>query len=135
MGHKFRVVVRRYFPTIDFHRVGKGTDTLVSLRDSLNTRMLQAITPHLNITYELHEAWDGEWGALGSDGNWSGLVGTLQHQKADFSTTITPTAPRLLVMEHIRIYASDPFIIISAKPRPLAPSQALITPFTGEFKS
>ncbi|KAK3858319.1 hypothetical protein Pcinc_035489 [Petrolisthes cinctipes] len=101
--------------------------------DSLNTRMLEAISSALNFTYVMHESYDGNWGSEGVDGNWTGLVGELQHNIADFSTTITPTAPRLKVMRHVRIYASDPFVLLSTTPQNLPQYLALITPFTGKM--
>lgn len=83
--------------------------------------------------YVIREPKDGEWGMLLEGGNWTGLVGTLQQEEADFSTTITPTAPRLLAMEQARIYTRDPFVITSMKPRRLPHFLALVTPFTGEI--
>lgn len=131
MGHNFRIVARFYFPTIDYTRDTDEKGTTVTLRDSLNARMLVAIAAKLNFTYVIREPKDGEWGLLLEGGNWTGLVGTLQQEEADFSTTITPTAPRLLAMEQARIYTRDPFVITSMKPRRLPHFLALVTPFTG----
>ena len=50
MGHKFRVVTIKYFPTIDHEPEGDAQDTRVRLKDSLNTRMLGSIALHLNFT-------------------------------------------------------------------------------------
>ncbi|XP_045118928.1 probable glutamate receptor isoform X2 [Portunus trituberculatus] len=132
-GHKFRVVTIKYFPTIDHEPEGAGgLDTRVRLRDSLNTRMLVDIARHLNFTYETHEPLDRQWGSDLGGGNWTGLVGTLQRQEADFSTTITPTAARLLIMRHSKIYASDPFVIVSLKTQTKAEHMAIAKPFPGE---
>ncbi|XP_063840777.1 glutamate receptor ionotropic, kainate 3-like [Scylla paramamosain] len=132
-GHKFRVVTIKYFPTIDHEPEGAGgLDTRVRLKDSLNTRMLVDIARHLNFTYETHEPLDRQWGSDLGEGNWSGLVGTLQRQEADFSTTITPTAERLLIMRHSKIYASDPFVLVSLKTQAKAEHMAIVKPFPGE---
>ncbi|XP_069970466.1 glutamate receptor U1 isoform X2 [Penaeus vannamei] len=131
MGHNFRIVARFYFPTIDYTRDTDVNGTTVTLRDSLNARMLVTIAAKLNFTYVIREPKDREWGALLEGGNWTGLVGTLQQEEADFSMTITPTAPRLLAMDQARIYTRDPFVIVSMKPRRLPHFLALVTPFTG----
>ncbi|ROT82096.1 Variant Ionotropic Glutamate Receptor [Penaeus vannamei] len=102
MGHNFRIVARFYFPTIDYTRDTDVNGTTVTLRDSLNARMLVTIAAKLNFTYVIREPKDREWGALLEGGNWTGLVGTLQQEEADFSMTITPTAPRLLAMDQAR---------------------------------
>lgn len=50
MGHNFRIVARFYFPTIDYTRDTDEKGTTVTLRDSLNARMLVAIAAKLNFT-------------------------------------------------------------------------------------
>ena len=37
----------------------------------------------MNFTYYLSKPPDGEWGAIQSDGTWSGMVNELQQQRAD----------------------------------------------------
>lgn len=49
-GHQFRVVTRRYFPTIDFEREGEGKNLRVRPLDSVNTRMIEVMARHLNFT-------------------------------------------------------------------------------------
>ena len=38
----------------------------------------------MNFTYTLGKPPDGQWGAKQDDGSWSGMVGELQNQRADF---------------------------------------------------
>ncbi|KAG7162300.1 Glutamate receptor-like 22, partial [Homarus americanus] len=83
--------------------------------------------------YELREPLDREWGSAVGDGNWTGIVGTLQHQQADFSLDLTLTESRSRVMDYSRVYYQDPMIIVSPKPTPLPRHLALTRPFEGEL--
>lgn len=82
--------------------------------------------------YELVEPPDGQWGVVDDSGNWSGIVGMLQHERADFSFCLTTTSPRMRVMDHSRIYTHDPLVIISLKPQPLPQYLSIIRPLSGE---
>ena len=37
----------------------------------------------MNFTYDLTQPPDGQWGAIQSDGSWSGLVGMLMREEID----------------------------------------------------
>ncbi|ROT65658.1 Variant Ionotropic Glutamate Receptor [Penaeus vannamei] len=83
--------------------------------------------------YVVREPWDRQWGVFAEEtGNWTGIVGTLQYEKADLSLGVGPTADRLRVMEHSRVYSPEPFVIVSLKPQPLPQYLALIRPYEGE---
>lgn len=49
-GHRFRVVTMNWFPYIDFERETDAGGSVVTPKDSLDYRMLQAIATHLNFT-------------------------------------------------------------------------------------
>ncbi|XP_071535567.1 probable glutamate receptor [Panulirus ornatus] len=132
MGHTLQVVTLSYFPFTDYQVNNEDTDGVLAPLDSLDTRILNTFAAHFNFTYEMREPWDGTWGVPLGGGNWSGIVGTLQHHKADFSLNLTPSAPRMRVISHSRIYSYDPLLIISLKPRPLPRHLALMRPFAGE---
>ncbi|XP_042222688.1 glutamate receptor ionotropic, delta-2-like, partial [Homarus americanus] len=83
--------------------------------------------------YELREPIDEKWGTPVGDGNWTGIVGTLQHQQADFSLDLTLTESRSRVMDYSRVYYQDPIVIVSPKPTPLPRHLALTRPFEGEL--
>ena len=85
-------------------------------------------------SYTIREPLDGEWGAPRDDGNWTGIVGTLQHHQADFCLGLTPNYARSRVVDFSRVYIGDPLVIISAKPRPLPNYLSLTRPFTGNRK-
>ncbi|XP_071524513.1 glutamate receptor-like [Panulirus ornatus] len=132
MGHTFRVVTLVYFPFITYDKDATHPEGPVSPLDSLDVRMLDAIAAHLNFTYEIREPWDGTWGVPLAGGNWSGIVGTLQHEQADFSLNLTPSPARMEVITHSRIYTHDPLVIVSLKPGPLPRHLALKRPFVDE---
>ncbi|XP_071525270.1 glutamate receptor ionotropic, kainate 4-like [Panulirus ornatus] len=132
MGHTFQVVTLIYFPFIVYER-SNTDDGLLSPGDSLDIRMLNTFSTHLNFTYEVREPWDGTWGVPLGGGNFSGIVGTLQHEQADFSLNLTPSPSRMKVISHSRIYSYDPLLIVSRKPGTLPRRFALLRPFTGNL--
>ncbi|XP_071526275.1 glutamate receptor ionotropic, delta-1-like [Panulirus ornatus] len=133
MGHTLRIVTLTYFPFIDFEERNTDGDSPIYLSDCLDARILNTFSAHLNFTYKIHEPWDGAWGVPLVGGNWSGIVGMLQHHKADFSLNLTPTPSRMKVISHSRIYTRDPFLIMSLKPKLLPRHSALLRPFTGDL--
>ncbi|XP_071532432.1 glutamate receptor ionotropic, kainate 4-like [Panulirus ornatus] len=132
MGHTVRVVTLSYFPFIAYEKDSADPDGPLSLLDSLDFRILTTAAAHLNFSYEVREPWDKTWGVPLSGGNWSGIVGTLQHHQADFSLNLTPSAPRMKVISHSRIYSHDPLLIVSLKPGALPRHLALLMPFEGK---
>ena len=82
--------------------------------------------------YDVREPEDEQWGLEISGGNWTGIVGTLQHEKADFSMDLTLTPQRAAVVEFSRVYIDEDTVILSTKPRPLPEYLSLINPFGGE---
>ncbi|XP_071546558.1 glutamate receptor ionotropic, kainate 4-like [Panulirus ornatus] len=133
MGHTLKIVALPYFPYIAYEKNSEDPDGPVSPRDALNTRMMDVIAAQLNLTYEIREPLDGNWGVQLANGSWTGIVGTLQHQQADLSLDLTETASRLEVISFTRVYTHDPMVIVSLKPGRLPRHLALIRPFTGEL--
>ncbi|XP_069941780.1 probable glutamate receptor [Cherax quadricarinatus] len=132
-GHTFHVVTLLYIPFINYEQVEQQPGSSLAPRDSLNIRLLETFATKLNFTYKLREPWDRNWGTPASGGNWTGIVGTLQHQQADFSLDLTITAPRSQVIDYSRFYNYDTIVIVSLKPTLLPRSLALIRPFEGQL--
>ncbi|XP_071518154.1 uncharacterized protein [Panulirus ornatus] len=129
-GHTFRLVTMNWFPFIQFQRHTHERGSLVTPLDSLDVRMLTTIANKLNFTYEMRVPWDDQWGTSTPSGNWSGIVGTLQHHQADFSMMLSWLETRLPVLDYSTIYASEPLVMITSKPLPLSQAFALVRPFS-----
>ncbi|KAG7177643.1 Ionotropic receptor 40a-like 3, partial [Homarus americanus] len=82
--------------------------------------------------YEIRVPWDNQWGMRQEGGNWTGTVGTLQHHQADFSMLLNWSQERRLVIDFSRIYAAEPLVMVTSKPRPLPRYLSIVSPFTGE---
>ena len=53
----------------------------------------------MNFTYDLIQPPDGQWGAIQSDGTWTGMVNLLQNQIIDIAATdFTVTEEKSAVM-------------------------------------
>ncbi|KAK3850165.1 hypothetical protein Pcinc_043110 [Petrolisthes cinctipes] len=132
-GHEFNIVTLDWYPFMDFTRDSDAVATTVTPQDSLDFRILTAIASSLNFTYEMRVPWDDQWGTSTPSGNWTGVVGTLQHHKADFSLLLSWMRGRYQVVEYSRIYVNEPIVMIMAKPGPLPQYLALVRPLTGEL--
>ncbi|XP_063600290.1 ionotropic receptor 93a-like [Penaeus indicus] len=77
-------------------------------------------------------AWDDQWGTL-NEGVWTGMVGTLEQERADFSLMLFWSHARKQSIDFTRIYAYEPFVMITHKPRPLPQHTALVRPFRVEL--
>ncbi|XP_045599635.2 probable glutamate receptor [Procambarus clarkii] len=134
MGHKFMLTAKNYFPYFSFQRASEDPDdTKVFPLDSLNTRMIYTLSSLLNFTYEIREPADRQWGVPSAGGNFTGMVGDLQSQRADFSLDLTLIPQRVAVIEFCRVYIDESVVIISSKPRPLPEYLSLVRPFEGEL--
>ncbi|XP_042223276.1 glutamate receptor ionotropic, delta-2-like [Homarus americanus] len=132
MGHQVRVVAKTLFPFMEFERDSDAPGTTVTPSDSLDVRMLDTVAKILNFTYEMRMAVDDQWGTQ-VDGNWTGMVGTLAEERADVSMMLFWSLARKQVIDFTRIYTSEPFIMITHKPRPQPQHLALVRPFTVEL--
>ncbi|KAK8381627.1 hypothetical protein O3P69_018612 [Scylla paramamosain] len=138
-GHRFSIVTLDWYPFMDFRRDSTESATTVTPQDSLDVRILNTLTRTLNFTwvcwgdwYEMRVPWDDQWGTSTPSGNWTGVVGTLQYHKADFSLLLSWLRGRYQVVEYSRIYVNEPIVMIMLKPGPLPQYLALIRPLSGE---
>ncbi|ROT64365.1 Variant Ionotropic Glutamate Receptor [Penaeus vannamei] len=120
-GHRIRVVAKELFPFVEHQPHSNASATTVTPKDSLDVRI-----------YEVRMAWDDQWGTL-NNGVWSGMVGTLEQERADFSLMLFWSHSRKQVIDFTRIYAYEPFVMITHKPRPLPQHTALVRPFRGSW--
>ncbi|MPC52293.1 Glutamate receptor ionotropic, delta-2 [Portunus trituberculatus] len=123
------IVALPYFPYISYKYVESDSGPIILyLEDSLNTRMLNTLAHHLNFTYELRYPSDGKFGTPAGGGNWTGIVGTLQYEMADFSMDLTVTPGRAEVVEYSTIFIDEPLVILSSKPKPLPEYLSVVRP-------
>lgn len=87
----------------------------------------------LHGSYEMRPPMVEEFGLPRADGNWTGTVGTLQHQQADFSLILSPTSERLPVVDFSRVYTPVSVCIVTLKPGSLPQYFQLVRPFTGKW--
>ncbi|XP_068216334.1 glutamate receptor ionotropic, kainate 3-like [Palaemon carinicauda] len=131
-GHKLRIVQVAWVPLVAYSCDQVNATGLVTPLDSVHVRALRAIAKSLNFTYEMREPSDGQWGVSTPSGNWTGMVGTMQHHKADFALSVTYSWSRSHVIDYTRIMLKEPFGLVMSKPKPRPPYLALVNPFTAE---
>ncbi|XP_071545442.1 uncharacterized protein [Panulirus ornatus] len=131
MGYEFKIVALPFFPISAFKRNSEEPGTIFTPLDSIDLRMLDSFTAHANFTYEVREPRDGQWGVDPGDGNWTGSVGALQQERADFCLVLTVNPTRIKIVEFTVPYFREPIVIFSLKPGLLPQHLAIIRPFTG----
>ncbi|KAK4301561.1 hypothetical protein Pmani_026339 [Petrolisthes manimaculis] len=127
--HKFRLVENEHFPHMSAERQSEEPGTLLHHRDSIGTRVIQAMSSSLNFTYEVREPMDGQWGMELEGGNWNGIVKDLQREEGDICLDLTVTPQRYQVIQYTGAYIQQSIVILSSKPRPLPEYMSLIRPF------
>lgn len=83
--------------------------------------------------YEVREPKDNQWGLPIGGGNWSGIVGGLMKEEADFCIDLTLTPQRAEVVEFSRVFIDESVVILSPKPMPVPEFLSLVTPLESEF--
>ena len=68
-------------PYIGLTRNEKGE---VHLQNGMFVDIFKELSKLLNFSYHAIEPPDGQWGAMKSDGKWSGMVGQLEEKVVDF---------------------------------------------------
>ncbi|XP_069951439.1 uncharacterized protein [Cherax quadricarinatus] len=131
-GHKFRVGTVAYFPYIDYKMDSNEPGSRVTLKDSLDTRLLSTFSTKLNFTYDIREDPERSWGVW-NNGVFNGMIGHLQREEIDFCTESAPTPERLMTVEYARGYPSDLMVVASLKPTLLPQYLSFVRPFTGEL--
>ncbi|KAG7162402.1 Ionotropic receptor 40a-like 2, partial [Homarus americanus] len=129
---KFLITSRPFFPFVDYKPITDEPETIVTLRDSIDLRILNTLAVKLNFSYEIRESPGRAFGEP-RDGQYDGSIGKLQREEADFCTMVAPTSGRLRVTLFTRLYPADPTIIASLKPTLLPAHLSLVRPFEGEL--
>ncbi|KAK3889333.1 hypothetical protein Pcinc_006650 [Petrolisthes cinctipes] len=129
-GHRFTVTTVSHFPYIDYLKNEDQPGASVTLVDSIDTRLFNALSPVLNFTYEIREEPERSWGLKDANGQYSGIVGQLQREEVDLCTLITISPERLRIMSHARAYPSDKFTVVSLKPALLPKYLSIVRPFS-----
>ncbi|XP_066949332.1 uncharacterized protein [Macrobrachium rosenbergii] len=144
MGHTIQVTSKDLFPFIEYQLNSPEPGTTVTPLDSLDVRMLNITAKMLNFTqvfaddnvsftamYVMRKPSDDEWGSY-SNGKWSGMVYRLEQNIADISTMLFWSYERKQAIDFTRIYANEPYVMVTRKPKPAPQHLALIRPFSGE---
>ncbi|CAL4124774.1 unnamed protein product, partial [Meganyctiphanes norvegica] len=99
LGHMFQVVMLYWDPLTMYDEHPDPESTIVYPKDSVDVRILDAMAKTLNFTFFSRRPYDNEWGRMKADGNFSGIIGELEHHNADFSLVTGPTPIRVSVTD------------------------------------
>ncbi|XP_068244984.1 glutamate receptor ionotropic, kainate 1-like [Palaemon carinicauda] len=128
-GHMFKVLSMPTFPYSAYRRDSDEAGSTLTLLDSVDKRALEVVSSHLNFTYDIRIPMDGQWGVSAPSGNWTGMVGALQFETADFTTTIAPTLGRLDVIDTTKTCTADVLAVVCLKPQLIPQYLVIIKPF------
>ncbi|XP_068242527.1 glutamate receptor 1-like [Palaemon carinicauda] len=131
-GRLLRATALPFFPYIDYHVNLKDLSQPVALRDSIDKRVIETISPLLNFTYEIYTPPDLSLGTPMENGSWTGLPGLLQRGQADMTLMLSTSDGKLKVMDLARLVECDTLVILSLKPQLTPEYLSIISPFTAD---
>ena len=80
-GVTFNITTLHSMPYIG---VTHNEEGVVHLEKGMFVEVFKELSKLLNFSYHAMEPPDGQWGAMKSDGKWSGMVGQLEDKVVDF---------------------------------------------------
>lgn len=84
--------------------------------------LLQELSTMLGFKYELHVSYDGAYGVLKEDGQWSGMIGELIDGKADLAMAdLTITEQRERAVDFTLPFMSTGLAAVTKKSEPMKP--------------
>lgn len=91
---------------------------------------LDIVLQALGLKYEIFIPDDNEWGNLGADGQYTGLVGMVQKKASDMAFTyLTLTEPRRKAVDFSSAYTSSAVVFAIERPNNRQSNTALLHPF------
>ncbi|XP_066967131.1 uncharacterized protein [Macrobrachium rosenbergii] len=134
-GHRMRVVCFPIEPISNFIQSKDGPGGVVTLIDSFDKRLLEALSAGMNFTYDVRSPKDMQLGYRLENGSWTGAVGAIYNNEADFSTLIGTNPERATFMDLKTTIYIDQIMITSLKPQLLPEYLAFFRPLTGGYFS
>ena len=93
--------------------------------------MLKESSKLLNFTYKIWNEPEEQWGSIGDDGKWFGLVEMARSGSVDFSMcTILQTYQRYLILDGTVFFEKDYLTFVAPKPTLIPQYFAIVNPFT-----
>ncbi|XP_066957609.1 uncharacterized protein [Macrobrachium rosenbergii] len=130
-GALIRVGTFPYFPYSDYNRPPEGSNaTTVELLDSLDKRLLRAISLHLNATFEFQFPLDYQPGYLAPNGSWTGVMKLILEDKAEMTTSVVVNPDRMTLIDFKVTCEIDRLGIVSLAPQALPRYLVILRPFT-----
>lgn len=94
-------------------------------------KFLDIITSALKFKYDLVTSEDKEWGALGKEGNWTGLLGLLQKNEADIALGLAISDERRKIFDFSIPYITEDGTFTVATESSTINRHPFLEPFTG----
>ncbi|XP_068220949.1 uncharacterized protein [Palaemon carinicauda] len=128
-GHLLRIVGTIYYPFTDMKPITEQPDSLMTLLDSLDKRLLEVLSNVLNFKYEVQLPSDRLPGYNRGNKGWTGKIGDIQDNLADICLPTAPSAERLKIIDFTKSFDGDGLVIVSLKPEVLPQYLIITRPF------
>ncbi|XP_068205415.1 probable glutamate receptor [Palaemon carinicauda] len=130
-GHLMRVLAFNYEPYSFYMPSKDGPGGVVTLLESLDKRIMDALSAALDFTYEVRSPNTSDIGYPNEDGSWTGILGTLYNKDIDFTTAFGSSRERASVIDLKNTVNVGQLTIISLKPSLLPEYLVFFRTFTG----
>ncbi|XP_063862683.1 glutamate [NMDA] receptor subunit 1-like isoform X1 [Scylla paramamosain] len=99
----------------------------------LEVRLLDVLAEAANFTYRYVAPKDGQWGRLKKDGTWTGMIGMVAEEKADWAMSdITFSPEREQYVDFSRTFVYDASELVTPRAKPLPRWTSPTRPFKWE---
>ncbi|KAA0202084.1 Ionotropic receptor 128 [Hyalella azteca] len=118
-GYKFTIAALPYSP---FIIEANGAYAGPGKYSGLEVRLIDTLASVANFTYEYKAPSDGEWGRLSPNGSWSGMIGLVDRQEADWAVsdiTFSPERAGYVTFSSTFVYDASELLTPRALPLPL----------------
>ncbi|XP_068247966.1 glutamate receptor ionotropic, delta-2-like [Palaemon carinicauda] len=129
-GHLMKVISLNLQPYSVYIQSKDGPGGVVTMVDSFDKRLLDALASQMNFTYEVRSPKDMLQGSRLPNGSWNGVIGAVYNNEADFTTIIGASPERAAVLDHQITLYIDQVMITSLKPQFLPQYLVFFRPFS-----
>lgn len=116
---------------MDLFIVNTTVEENIQITGGLESKFLWLLSKGLNFTFNIHIPEDKEWGRVGKDGEWTGVIGLVSRNEADIGISkLGITNEKMSAVDFSYPYSTEKVTFATRPPDVLSKETAIIRPFS-----
>lgn len=116
---------------MDLFIVNTTVEENIQVTGGLESEFLRLLSKGLNFAFKIHIPEDNEWGRLGEDGEWTGVIGLVSRNEADIGIgKLGITTEKMSAVDFSYPYSIEKVTFATRPPDVLSKETAIIRPFS-----